>query len=278
MSFKKILSTIKSYNDDKDDLLELNDSKYVAFISYSRKDKKIVNDLYKYLEKHFKQKINAEDRKQNVIFIDKLGLNSGEILDEQIENALENSKYLIVICSCNVAKYSFWVDKEIEYFAELGKIENIKPIIINGEPNSNDNECYPNSLKSYLRKNILCANYKEDGKEAFDRILAELENLSYPEFVAKIKREKRIKIFKRTKLWIKIIVIFGILFGIFQLLNYVTNGFFDKMLSYFQNFKDFKRIPTFLTILAIFALFSLVKEFVQTISDLLEDIAKKLKI
>ncbi|MCL2290814.1 MAG: toll/interleukin-1 receptor domain-containing protein [Bacteroidetes bacterium] len=278
MSFKKIFSTIKSYNNDKDDLPELNDE-YIAFISYSgkEKDKKIANDLHKYLEKYFNPKIKKKN-KQDLIFIDRRGLNIGELLSVELKKALQKSAYLIVVCSPN-AVASKWVDIEIKYFLEtLGRTrQNIIPIIISGKVDSDTN--IPNSLKPYIqiwkneigKNDLLYPNYEEDGIESFDKILAKLENLPYIEFVEKIKKEKKERVLKRTKFLAGIIIILGILFGIFLIIIFFANSFFDKMISFLKHIKELERIPFILTIVAIVAIFYFVKKFVETILDLFDD-------
>jgi len=90
---------------------------YFAFISYQRKDEKIADELRHKLE-HYHLPSNV--RKENPsfpkiiypIFRDALEL-SGGVLSEQIEQALEQSKYLIVVCSPNSAK-SPWVNRAIQ--------------------------------------------------------------------------------------------------------------------------------------------------------------------
>lgn len=70
------------------------------------------------------------------------------MLEKTIKDALNSSKYLIVICSPRAAK-SPWVSKEVQEFIDSGREEYIIPFIIDGEPHSSntDAECFPKNLK-----------------------------------------------------------------------------------------------------------------------------------
>ena len=113
--------------------------KYQAFISYKREDEKWASWLQKKLE-HYK--IPSVARRQNIsipsfvrpIFKDTTDL-SGGLLASSIEQALDNSRYLIVICSPRAAK-SPWVSKEVQRFIDTDKVEYIIPFIVEGTPNS----------------------------------------------------------------------------------------------------------------------------------------------
>ena len=54
---------------------------------------------------------------------------------------LDESKYLIVICSPNSAQ-SKYVGEEIAYFRSKGREREIIPFIIDGIPHSKDRECF----------------------------------------------------------------------------------------------------------------------------------------
>ena len=93
-------------------------------------------------------------------------------LKTELRNKLEQSKYLLVICSPRSAQ-SQWVGKEIETFVELGRRDRIIPIIVEGRPYSGDpaTECYNPSLLKYFPhsdnidedQEILGVNIHEEG-------------------------------------------------------------------------------------------------------------------
>lgn len=94
-----------------------------AFISYSRADINIAHWLHKKLEKYpypkemvDKSNMPFHERFLRKIFIDvkDLSVTTDEFTDD-IKKCLEESRYLIVICSTNSSK-SIYVQQEIEYF------------------------------------------------------------------------------------------------------------------------------------------------------------------
>ena len=74
-------------------------------------------------------------------------------LTPQIEEALRNSRYLIVVCSPNSAK-SKYVNEEIEYFKSLGGETKILPYIIAGKATTDEDPdcCYAPALKENQKK------------------------------------------------------------------------------------------------------------------------------
>lgn len=101
----------------------MKNTNYYAFISYSRKDKGVANWLHTKLEKYpYPKKLvkpenaPADKRLVRPIFIDVEDLAMSERkFSDDIKGALENSKYLILLCSKNSAQ-STYVDKEVKYF------------------------------------------------------------------------------------------------------------------------------------------------------------------
>ena len=111
-----------------------NTNQNFAFISYSHKDEKIAEWLQKKLENY---RISNKIRKESGntlpkyirrIFRDQTDMGIEE-LSGSLKKRLENSQYLIVICSVNSAG-SEWVNTEIEYFQKLGRAKNIIPFIV----------------------------------------------------------------------------------------------------------------------------------------------------
>lgn len=99
--------------------------KYVAFISYSRKDKIVADWLHDKLENYV---LPDRDKALSIfpfdgkyfrcVFLDTQDLHVEERpFTERLKNAIEKSAFLIVLCSRHSAVSSF-VNKEIQYFAE----------------------------------------------------------------------------------------------------------------------------------------------------------------
>lgn len=174
---------------------------YYAFISYKREDKKEAKRLQHTLEYY---KLPNELRQENPglpeyvrpIFRDMTDLEVGE-LSSQIHEALEQSHFLIVVCSPRAAK-SKWVNDEIEYFISIGKQEKIIPYIIEGVPHADNpkEECFPPALLALSKdKELLGANINEVGKDpASIRIVSRMFNIRFDTLYQRYQREKRRKI------------------------------------------------------------------------------------
>lgn len=147
------------------------DKKYFAFISYKREDEAWAKWLQHKLE-HYKLPSNLNGKSDlpkeiRPIFRDQSDL-AGGVLVEAINKALENSQYLIVICSPRAAQ-SEWVGKEVQTFIEMGRTDKIIPFIVGGEPHSENlaDECLPLSLKSLPKEQeLLGVNINEIGRDA----------------------------------------------------------------------------------------------------------------
>lgn len=107
---------------------------YYAFISYKREDEEWAKWLQHKLE-HYRLPSNLNGRTDlpreiRPVFKDTSELNPGN-LPQQIHDALEGSKYLIVVCSPRSAQ-SEWVNKEVSTFIGMERTEHIIPFIIEG--------------------------------------------------------------------------------------------------------------------------------------------------
>ncbi len=171
--------------------------RYYAFISYKREDEEWAKWLQHKLE-HYKLPSNLNGRTDlpkeiRPVFKDTSELTPGN-LPEQISKALEQSKYLIVICSRRSAQ-SEWVNKEVEAFKSLGKTENIIPFIIDGRPFSSnpEEECFPNAILSLPREQeILGANINEMGRDAAAvKVVARMFDIRFDELWLRHERELR---------------------------------------------------------------------------------------
>jgi hypothetical protein len=69
------------------------------------------------------------------IFRDREELPASADLGSKINEALTQSRYLVVVCSRNSAK-SVWVNEEIKFFKKLGREDRVFGLIVDGEPNA----------------------------------------------------------------------------------------------------------------------------------------------
>lgn len=140
--------------------------KYYAFISYNKRDTEWGKRVQHKLEHYRMPATMCSERGWkrtpiNPVFFAPTDIQPGG-LTEELQDRLRASKHLIVICSPNSAK-SKWVGKEIEFFHNLGRTDNIHFFIVDGEPNSDDpdTECFNPVIKKLGLPEILGANINE---------------------------------------------------------------------------------------------------------------------
>ncbi len=170
---------------------------YYAFISYKHEDEKWAKWLQDRLESY---RLPTAVRKENKdcpkrvkpVCRDNTDMKPGN-LEKEITEKLETSRYLIVICSKNLAKESEYVDLEINTFIESGRADKIIPFVVDGEPNSDNpaEECFNKILRN-LDFDILAANAKKDGKYiASLKVVAAILHLSADALIERDKKRQR---------------------------------------------------------------------------------------
>ena len=140
--------------------------KYFAFISYNSKDTKWGKRLQRKLEGYRIPATLCSEHGWNrkpikPVFFAPTDIQPGG-LTKELQERLEASRNLIVICSPNSAK-SEWVGKEIAYFHSLGREKDIHFFIVDGIPHSGDKEteCFNPIIKELGIPEILGANIHE---------------------------------------------------------------------------------------------------------------------
>jgi len=171
----------------------------LAFISYSHHDAKVANWLQNRLEHYYlpsnvPNPVDPSNHYLRPIFRDRTDLTTG-VLSEIIDKNLENSKYLILICSRRSAR-SEWVSKEVQYFIEHGRINQIIPLVIDGIPYSGGvRECMPKYMCSYVSEHpdqeLLCIDRVADGDDrAFMQIVSRLMDVPFDVMFARHRRHR----------------------------------------------------------------------------------------
>ena len=186
---------------------ESKQKKYWAFISYSSKDAKWGKWLHKRLENYsipteFQQIEFVDGTKLGKhvrpVFRDRDELSSSAELGPAILEALENSRFLIVLCSPNSAK-SEWVNKEIEDFRAIHGDDKVLALILDGEPNAstnrgldNDLECFPPALRAPLEPLAGDLRAEADGKErGFLKIIAGIADIGFDDLYRRHERAQK---------------------------------------------------------------------------------------
>ncbi|MGZ9006555.1 MAG: toll/interleukin-1 receptor domain-containing protein [Burkholderiales bacterium] len=111
---------------------------YDAFISYRHipRDRTWAEWLIAALESYRVPKV-LQDRglppRLCKIFRDEDEVAASSDLNDHIKEALKASRFLIVVCSAFTPR-SKWVTREIEFFNELGRIDQVLALLTEGEP------------------------------------------------------------------------------------------------------------------------------------------------
>lgn len=109
---------------------------YVAFISYrhARLDSMVAKQVHTLVEQFvIPRNMRKGEKKLGIVFRDQEELPVSSDLSADICKALDQSKYLIVICSKSTAQ-SPWVGREIDYFLSHHDRSNVFAVLASGEP------------------------------------------------------------------------------------------------------------------------------------------------
>ena len=196
--------------------------KYRAFITYAHKDEERARWLRKKLEtfrvpKHLvgtDGDFGKVPARLYPIFRDRDELAGAAQLGPLIEQALDDSSHLIVLCSPQ-AVGSRWVNEEIRMFKAMGRAERVLCLIMDGNPmvedlnGDSDNECIPLAARREVDEEGRITDHKHepaaadlrvsgDGeKDALLKIIAGLlglglDDLKQRDLLARQKRLARI--------------------------------------------------------------------------------------
>ena len=168
---------------------------YFAFISYSHKDEKWAEWLQRKLEQYrlpaaLCKELEPLPKSLKPIFMDRTDLTGGQ-LHKALKKELNLSKKLILISSPNAAR-SEWVNKEVQHFIDSGRYEDIIPLIVDGVPNDEEHECFPEALKRPEEEQLLGISVSElGGKDAFLRVAAALLEIKFDQLKRRHDQRKK---------------------------------------------------------------------------------------
>lgn len=228
--------------------------KYNAFISYrhTEPDMYVAKRLQQKLE-HFKlpislrKKFPKERWRINRIFRDQDELSLADSLSEEIDEALQDSEYLIALCSPRY-KESDWCNKEIEDYKKMYGLEKILLVLVEGEPETAfpENQLYRdktvtdeagNTVKvreeiEPLAADVRGADNKARNKmidDAVVRLAAMMYELDYDDLKRRHREQKIRRIAGIATICSLIFFIFGIIcFSLFMKINSLKNELEDS--------------------------------------------------
>jgi uncharacterized protein with WD repeat len=219
------------------------EKKYFAFISYSHKDKKVAKKLQNFIQ-GYKIPAKLEDRPDlpkriGRVFRDEDEL-VGDELTPQIEEALRQSRYLIVVCSPNSAK-SKYVNEEIEYFKSLGGETKILPYIIAGKATTDEDTdcCYAPALRENQKKHqIVGGDAQENGAEAASvKLIAGMLRLEFNTLYDRFRKAEK----RKRKIVITAITAFALLMaGVTAWILFLYGGLDKAMNDLNKAYEDLK--------------------------------------
>ena len=182
--------------------------KYDAFISYRHceLDSFISENLHKKLESYklpasVIKKIKAGRTKIERVFRDEAELPLSDNLSDPITEALNNSEFLIVICTPRL-KESLWCRKEIETFVNTHDRKHVLLVLAEGEPE----ESFPDILMyeditakdengNDLPKTVISREYSSEwkpGDEPYYPVNDEKNGKLYEEYKALAEKEEKV--------------------------------------------------------------------------------------
>jgi WD40 repeat protein len=156
--------------------------RYKAFISYRHvdPDMQAARELHRQIESYGipgAARQSSGMKKMGRVFRDQEELPTSIDLSQDINNALRESEWLIVVCSPRLIQ-SRWCLKEIDTFIELGKRDHILTLLAEGEPE----ESFPEQLRFIT---------SADGTaEEIEPLAADIRAADWPGMKKKLKTEK----------------------------------------------------------------------------------------
>ena len=164
-------------------------TKYQAFISYAHSDEAVAKRVHKALETYaIPQNLKTKGQKLSPIFRDVTELTAHHSLSEKIRDAVQNSRFLIVLCS-PASKNSHWVNEEIKLFRQLHGEGSILCALIEGTPQTS----FPPALIAGGRE-PLAANMtgrKESFRFGITQMAAAMLGVGLDELVQRDARRRR---------------------------------------------------------------------------------------
>lgn len=170
-------------------------SRNKAFLSYRhvKKDEKLAALLQRELENYRFSGKNKPTAHSNGgvgrIFRDTTDLGAKADLTAQLRRELDDSEYLIVLCSRD-AVGSKWIEREIWYFLQSHEAEKILPVLADGEPE----EILPamfGGIEGMPRHPIACdfrGSRRKAMREELPRLAAALLDCPYDELINRRRR------------------------------------------------------------------------------------------
>lgn len=214
-----------------------NKYKYFAFISFQSADAKEAARLQHTIESYRLPAVLCKQdtsipRRIRPLYCYLNDMHAGEELMQELKQRMEQSRYLIVVCSPRAAQ-STYINSGIDYFVSLGRRDSIIPIIVDGVPYSGDpkTECFPEALCRHFPKHtdplqdhsILGINIHEEGvatRKSYGRamlmVVARMLQLDFDGLLLREQQRRRKRTILTSLLTIVIMISLGLTWWLSQ--------------------------------------------------------------
>ena len=164
-------------------MVEQKMREYVAFISYRHKplDIAVAQRLHGLIEGYVIPGVLRKDGKKKfgIVFRDREELAASADLSQDIQEALDHSQYLIVVCTRDTPS-SIWVEKEIRYFLANHRQQNVLIVLASGECSA--------ALPKILTRPVIDVTGKE---QRFEPLAVDIRAKSKWKCLSKLRRESK---------------------------------------------------------------------------------------
>ena len=196
--------------------------KYFAFISFQNTDAREAVRLQHAIERYRLPAVlcrhnRSIPRRIKPLFCYLNDMHAGEELMMDLKQRMEQSRYLIVLCSPRSVA-SKYVNSGIDYFVSLGRRDSIIPLVVDGVPYSGnpETECFPEALRRHFPKHpdplqdhsILGVNIHEAGisrRTSYNRamlmVVARMLQLDFDGLLLRDRQRRR-----RRTLWLALFI------------------------------------------------------------------------
>lgn len=203
-----------------------SERRYKAFISYSHRDKAWASRIHARLElfRTPKKLVGAAGlhgdipRKLTPVFRDREELPSGSALGPALQDALQRSEFLLVLCSPASAN-SKYVNEEIRFFRRTHGDERVLAAIVDGEPGDpvgpGERGCFPPALLeppegSDVPREPIAADFREhaDGPRlAFQKLAAGMLGVGLDALVQRMAQRRQKRAFQLAGVMAALVVV-----------------------------------------------------------------------
>ncbi len=232
--------------------MKTTEKRYAAFISYSRKDKHIAEWLLKELESYKLVDLEKartifpfEDKYFRPVFLDLQDLHVEERpFTEKIKIAIENSAFLIVICSRHSAVSPF-VNLEISHFLKTheNNLSRIVPIFVDevdGSVPSSFNGTTIMERHFPIYSSGLASN-SEANRYCFLQMVSYILKINFSEIYNRYEIEENKKQIQKRKLWIYCSIFLVCVVGLLSMAFYKYYQESNKALERKQRLIEFEK-------------------------------------